>query len=184
MPTINKPRPRKTSPRSKGEPRATQATSDRLKELWATPEFRQKMNQRDRARIAAAKLNPAKFSRYGVPDGMRRAEAKLAWAEAGELADRFITVLKQNGELPDLQHEGNTTLHAGTEILIPQSDDGMAEAALREAFVLAVGPSGPAVKAAALNIVLTYTRAKPATQTRLRQGRATDFLDGLVAGEG
>jgi hypothetical protein len=142
------------------------------------------MNQRDRARIAAAKLNPAKFSRYGVPDGMRRPEAKLVWAEAGELADRFITVLKKNGELPDLQHEGDTTLHAGTEILIPQSDDGMAEVALREAFVLAVGPSGPAVKAAALNIVLAYTRAKPASQTRLRQGRPTDFLDGLAEDEG
>jgi hypothetical protein len=176
--------PRKTSSRRKGEPRASQATSDRLKELWATPEFREKMKQRDQARIAAAKDNPAKFSRYGVPDGMRRAEAKLAWAKAAELADRFIAVLKQHGELPDLQHEGDTTLHAGTEILIPQSDEGMAEVALREAFVLAVGPSGPAVKAAALNIVLTYTRAKPATQTRLRQGRPTDFLDALAAGEG
>jgi hypothetical protein len=175
--------PRKTSSRRKGEPRATQATSDRLKELWATPEFREKMNQRDRARIAAAKLNPAKFSRYGVPDGMRRPEAKLAWAKAGELADRFITVLKQNGELPDLRHEGDATLHAATGILIPQSDEGMAEAALREAFVLAVGPSGPTVKAAALHIVLAYTRAKPATQTRFRQGRPTDFLDSLAAAE-
>jgi hypothetical protein len=60
----------------------------------------------------------------------------------------------------------------------------MAEAALREAFVLAVGPSGPAVKAAAINTVLTFTKARPATKTRLRQGAATDFLDGLVAGEG
>jgi hypothetical protein len=186
MPMINQSRPRKTSSRRKGEPRATQATSDRLKELWATPEFREKMYQRDRARIAAAKRNPAKFSRYGVPDGMRRPEAKLAWAKAGELADRFITVLKRNGELADNPQDGgdNTKPHDGTGILIPLSEDGMAEAALREAFVLAVGPSGPAVKAAALNIVLTYTRAKPATQTRLMQGRATDFLDGLVADQG
>jgi hypothetical protein len=50
--------------------------------------------------------------------------------------------------------------------------------------VLAVGPSGPAVKAAATNTVLTYTRAKPATQTRLREGSVTDFLNGLAAGEG
>jgi hypothetical protein len=184
MPTINKPRPRKTSTRSKGEPRATQATSDRLKELWATPEFRDKMKQRDQARIAAAKRNPAKFSRYGVPDGMRRPEAKLAWARARELADRFIAVLKRNGVLPDHQYEVDATPHAGTGILIPLSDDGMAEAALREAFVLAMGPSGPAVKAAAINTVLTYTRARPATQTRLRQGSATDFLDGLVADQG
>jgi hypothetical protein len=182
--TINKPR--KTSSRRKGEPRTTQATSDRLKELWATPAFREKMKQRDQARIAAAKDNPAKFSRYGVPDGMRRPEAKLAWARASELAGRFITVLKQNGELADDSQDGgdNTKLDEGTGILIPQSDEGMAEVALREAFVLAVGPSGPAVKAAALNIVLAYTRAKPATQTRLRQGRPTDFLDLLAAGEG
>ena len=181
----SKQTPRKKSPRSKGEPRATQAISERLKELWATPEFREKMKQRDQARIAAAKRNPAKFSRYGVPDGMRRPEATLAWAEAGELADRFITVLKQNGELADNPQEGdNTKPHEGTGILIPLSDAEMAEVALREAFVLAVGPSGPAVKAAAINTVLTYTRARPATQTRLRQGSATDFLDGLVADQG
>ncbi len=140
------------------------------------------MKQRDQARIAAAKRNPAKFSRYGVPDGMRRPEATLAWTRANELADRFIAVLKRNGELSDHQHEARA--HAGSGILIPLSEAGMAEAALREAFVLAVGPSGPAVKAAAINTVLTYTRARPATQTRLRQGSATDFLDGLAAAEG
>jgi hypothetical protein len=149
------------------------------------------MQRRDQDRIAAAKLNPTKFSRYGVPDGMRRPEATLAWAKASDLADRFIEVLKRNGELPDdLPPHGIGHNSAGLDIspllLLhhPISDDVMAEAALREAFVLAVGPSGPAVKAAAINTVLEYTRAKPTTQTRLRQGRATDFLDGLVAGEG
>src|ERR1700720_601602 len=93
----SKQTPRKKSPRRKGEPRATRAISDRLKELWATPEFREKMKQRDQARIAAARRNPAKFSRYGVPDGMRRPEATMAWARANELADRFIAVLKRNG---------------------------------------------------------------------------------------
>src|SRR5207302_10638397 len=52
--------PRKKSSRTKGAPRATQATSARLKELWATAEFREKMKQRDQARITAAKQNPAK----------------------------------------------------------------------------------------------------------------------------
>lgn len=178
--------PRKTSSRRKGEPRATQATSDRLKELWATPQFREKMKQRDQDRIAAAKRNPAKFSRYGVPDGMRRPEAKLAWAAANELADKFITILRGNGELADNPQDGddNTKPDEGTGIVTPLNEDAMAEAALREAFVLAVGPSGPAVKAAAIKTVLTYTRAKPATHTRLRQGRVTDFLDELAAGEG
>src|SRR5262245_34742024 len=78
-------KPRKKSPRTTGAPRATKATSARLKELWATPEFREKMKKRDQARIAAAKHNPTRFSRYGVPDGMRRSEAEHLWARANEL---------------------------------------------------------------------------------------------------
>jgi hypothetical protein len=182
MPMINKSRPRKTSSRSKGEPRATQAISERLKKLWATPEFREKMKQRDQARVAAAKRHPTKFSRYGVPDGMRRAEATLAWTRANELADRFIAVLKRNGEIPDRQQEVVLAHAAGSDILIPTTEAGMAEAALREAFVLAVGPSTPVIKAQAINTVLTYTRAKPATKAKLRHGAAEDFLAGLTAG--
>jgi hypothetical protein len=140
------------------------------------------MKQRDQDRIDAAKRDPAKFTRYRVPDGMRRREATLAWARASELADRFIAVLKQNGEISDHQHE--TTTQAGSGIIVPVSDEGMAEAALREAFVLAVGPSAPAIKTAAINTVLTYTKARPATQIRLTKAPATDFLDGLAAGEG
>jgi len=140
------------------------------------------MKQRDQARIAAAKRAPAKFTRYRVPDGMRRREATLAWARASELADRFIAVLKQNGDIADHHHE--TTTDAGSSIVVPVSDAGMAEVALREAFLLAVGPSAPAIKTAAINTVLTYTQARPATQTRLRLGSATDFLDELAAGKG
>jgi hypothetical protein len=178
MPMIAKRRRRKTSSRRKGVTRDTQAISARLRELWATPEFREKMKQRDQARIAAAKHDPRKFSRYGVPDGMRRPEARLAWTRANELADRFIAVLKRNGELPDHRHVV-TPHETSSDIVIPETDEGMAEAALREAFVLAVGPSTPVVKAAAINTVLAYTLAKPVSETRLRHGAAEDFLKGL-----
>jgi hypothetical protein len=175
---ISERAPRKKSPRRKGTPRATQAASERLKELWTTPEFREKMKQRDQARIKIAKRNPTKFSRYGVPDGMRRAEATLAWAQANELADRFIAALKQSGEISD---ESYTVIgKAGTNILVPTTEDGLAELALREAFVLAVGPSTPQVKAQAINTVLTYTKAKPASRAKLQLGEATDFLDELA----
>jgi hypothetical protein len=166
---------RKKSPRTKGTPRATRATSERLKELWATAEFREKMKRRDQARIKAAKRNPTRFSRYGVPDGMRREEATLAWALASELADRFIAALKQNGEIPE---ESFTVIgKAGSNILIPTTDDGLAEMALREAFVRAVGPSMPQVKTQAINTVLTYTKAKPASRAKLLLGEVTDFID-------
>ena len=172
--------PRKKSPRIKGIPRATRATSERLKELWATAEFREKMKRRDQARIKTAKRNPTKFSRYGVPDGMRRAEATLAWAQANDFADRFIAALKQNGEIPEESYIP-VIGKAGNNILVPTSDDGLAEVALREAFVLAVGPSMPQVKTQAINTVLTYTKAKPASRAKLQLGEITAFLDEIVS---
>lgn len=177
--TTTKSRPRKKSARGKGAPRATKATSARLKELWATPEFREKMKRRDKARIAAAKADPAKFYRYGVPDGMRRAEAEHLWARANELADRFIEGLKAKGELPDLPRQVAKNSDGG--IFVPPSDEGKAEGALREAFVLAVGPSTPRVKAQAINIVLTYTKAKPTGKEALLRDRPEDFLNTLIA---
>lgn len=171
--------PRKKSPRTEGTPRATRATSERLKELWATAEFREKMKQRDQARIKTAKRNPTKFSRYGVPDGMRRAVATLAWAQANDLADRFIAALKQNGEIPE---ESYTVIgKADSNILIPTTDNGLAEVALREAFVLAVGPSTPRAKAQAINTVLLYTRAKPSSKAALMLHRPEDFLDAIIS---
>ena len=83
------------------------------------------MKQRDQARIEAAKLNPTKFSRYGVPDGMRRAEATLAWAQANELADRFIAALKRIGEIPENNYA--VVSRDGRTILAPATDAGLAE---------------------------------------------------------
>jgi hypothetical protein len=174
--TTRKPKPRKKTPRTKGSPRATRATSDRLKELWATPEFRERMKQRDKDRIEAAKSNPAAFSRLGIPDGMKRAEAMRFWTQADELAEKFIVALKKTGEISDDPHAA-TVLYKG--IRVPATDDGLAEVALRKAFVLAVGPTSPQVKSNALNIVLTYTRAKPAIKAKLRLGEVTQFLDAI-----
>ncbi|MCK1268494.1 hypothetical protein IVB44_29010 [Bradyrhizobium sp. 49] len=94
-------KPGKKSLRTKGSPRVTRATSDRLKELWATPEFRERMKQRDKDRIEAAKSNPAAFSRLGIPDGMKRAEAIRLWTQTDALADKFIVALRKTGEIPE-----------------------------------------------------------------------------------
>ncbi|MGY4367894.1 hypothetical protein ACVW1A_003959 [Bradyrhizobium sp. LB1.3] len=174
--TTRKPKPRKKSLRTKGSPRATRATSERLKELWATPEFRERMKQRDKDRIKGAKSNSAAFSRLGIPDGMKRSEALRLWTQADELADKFIVALKKTGEIPD-DSDAATVLYKGFRV--PATDDGLAEGALRQAFVLAVGPTSPQVKAKALNIVLTYTRAKPAHKAKLLLGEVTEFLDAI-----
>jgi hypothetical protein len=141
------------------------------------------MKQRDEARIAAAKQNPENFWRRGVPDGMRKADADAKWAEANQLADRFIQIMKEQGELPDeeivevttLDDEGNKETMS---VPVPVSDNGKAERALREAFVLAVGPTNLQTKTQAIRIVLDFTRSKPESKTKLTVNPMA-FLDDL-----
>jgi hypothetical protein len=168
--------PRKKSSRAKGKSK-NPAVSSALKILWATPEFREKMKQRDANRIAAAKLNPEKFWRRGVPDGMRKRDAAPLWDRANQLADRFIQIMKDVGELPADEHvvvkgeDGEDTL-----VTVPATDAGKAEAALRQAFVLAVGPSTQQVQIQAINTVLNFTKSKPESKSKLTLNKAEDFL--------
>jgi hypothetical protein len=140
------------------------------------------MKLRDEARIAAAKLNPENFWRRGVPDGMRKADADALWAEAHKLADRFIQIMKDQGELPDevfevvtVDSEGETQTISAS---VPVTDNGKAERALREVFVLAVGPSTQAVKLQAAKTVLDFTKSKPESKTKLTVNPMS-FLDEL-----
>lgn len=175
--------PRKKSPRSTKTKRKSPSFSSTLKGLWATPEFREKMKQRDADRLAAAKLNPQNFWRRGVPDGMRKADADALWADANKLADRFIQIMKDKGELPDEEIVEVVTVDSEGEastmsVSVPVTDAGKAERALREVFVLAVGPSTQQVKVQAANTVLAYTKAKPESKTKLTVNPMS-FLDDL-----
>lgn len=142
------------------------------------------MRLRDERMLADRKANPAKYSRSGVPDGMRRAQAEPLWARARELADRFIQIMKDNGELPPdevvnvLDDEGEIT-----QVTVPNTDNGKAEAALKEAFVLAVGPSDQKIKIQAINTVLNFTKSKPESKSKLTLNKAEDFLDAIANGD-
>jgi hypothetical protein len=167
--------PRKKSPRGKGKRSFNYGVSNKLKELWQTPEFREKMRLRTERMLADRKANPAKYSRYGVPDGMRRAQAEPLWARARQLADRFIQIMKDKGELPDLDDADIYDL-----VEVPDSDAGKAEAALKEAFVLAIGPSDQKIKIQAINTVLNFTKSKPESRSKLTLNKAEDFLDAIA----
>jgi hypothetical protein len=67
-----------------------------------------------------------------------------------------------------------------TEMVVPESDEEKAIVALREAFLLAVGPTAIPEKIKAINTVLAYTKTKPEAQHKLRVEKAEDFLD-LIA---
>jgi hypothetical protein len=169
--------PRKTSPRTL-KPHKKTGAGDALRALWKTPEFREKMRLRDEARDADRKLNPWKYTRAGVPDGMRKRDALPLWEKAQKLADRFVQIMKDVGELPAdefvdvVDADGEVTI-----VAVPKSDTGKAEAALREAFVLAVGPSTQQIKIQAINTVLNFTKSKPESKSKLTLNKAEDFLD-------
>lgn len=175
---------RKRSPRGKGRGLNAKAvsarTSAQMKELWKNPEFREKMRVRNEWLRADRKAHPEKYKRTGVPDGMRRPQSLPLWARARELADRFIKIMKDKGELPDeevilVDDDGAETL-----VKVPTGDAGKAEAALREAFVLAVGPSDQKIKIQAINTVLNFTKSKPETKSKLTLNKAEDFLDAVA----
>jgi hypothetical protein len=70
-----------------------------MRALWQDPEFRAKMAARDRKHSEDSKINPEKYKRTGIPDGMTRKQAAPLWKRAYELADKFIQVLKDTGRL-------------------------------------------------------------------------------------
>lgn len=142
---------RKTSPRGTTGRKNT-ASSEMMKLRWQDPEYRARMT---------AQLNANRGSRTRVPDGMRKAEAEKLWAKANELAGDFITMLHDEGDLP---------------LVVPGSDEAKGEAALKEAFVLAIGPGDNKIKTANIRTVLEWTRAKPESKSKITVNKAEDWL--------
>jgi hypothetical protein len=137
------------------------------------------MKKRDENRSRMMKEEPWRFFRRGVPNGMRKWQSEPLWAEARQLADRFIQIMKDKGELPDekvviTDDEGYESI-----VSVPTTDSGKAEAALREAFVLAVGPATQNVKIQAINTVLNFTKSRPESKTKLTLNPEA-FLDAVA----
>jgi len=156
--------------------------SEKMKAHWQDPEFRAKMAERDRKREEMRKAEPARFSRLGIPHGMRRDEAQKLWAVAEKQADKIIKTLKDKGILPTEEQAVEpavpvaptvpvgTTIAAAPAIAVPSTDAGMAEAVMREAFRLALGPTGTRHRMQALDIILKYTRLPPISVLGLAMG--------------
>jgi hypothetical protein len=139
--TTNNPRPTKTGRRSP-------AQSEALRKLWQDPAYRSKMIASRHRSTEDRRKDPLKYSRLGVPTGMRKAEAMVLWDTAGKIADAIIGALEADGVLP--------------EAVIPDSDDAVAKACLRELAVIAFGPGKDRrTKLMALHALLKYTKGPP-----------------------
>jgi hypothetical protein len=103
---------------------------------------------------------------------MRKEEANKLWAVAEKQADKIMQTLKAEGVLPAAETAAAT---------VPDTEDGMAEGVLREAFKLALGPTGTRAKLGALNMVLKFTRLPPMAVLKLATGDAElSVLDAMV----
>jgi hypothetical protein len=146
---------RKTSSRTKRFPRKP-AAGQRLKELWQTPEFRERMRQRNRDLAERMKTDPEfrlRCTRVGVPDGYRRRHMERLRPEARAAAERFIKRMEDEGQLP--------------QVTVPGSDEEMAKEVLKEAYMLAVLPGDQRERLAAMRTVLEYTKSKPASTQKI-----------------
>lgn len=154
------------------------------KEQWADPQFREKMKERDAKIQRQLKEDPWAMKTWGVPLGIGgKKNAIPLWRDAHKLADRYLDFMKKTGQAPanmavTVVERDNIIPH--TEMVVPDSDEEKAVIMLREAFLLAVGPTAIPEKLKAINTVLAYTKTKPEAQHKLRVEKAEDFLD-LIA---
>ena len=132
--------------------------SARLKELWQDPEWRAKQIEHlNKAREKSRKGG----IRYGVPDGMRRHQAKWFWRQAKFEATLTIKKLEAAG--------------------IISADEEHAKEALHTALTVMRGPQNQGTRLAAAKLVLEYTKAKPAQKQEVTINKAEEWLEAVVA---
>ena len=143
---------RKTSPRPSKGVRKISAASNKLKALWADPEWRARQQEKNRAAVAARKGQ----GRFGVPDGMRKAEADKLWAEAKESAKQTMAELEKAG--------------------LFENDEAGAKEALEAAIGVMRSPQNQKIKLDAASLVLKYTKAAPASKSEITVNKAEEWL--------
>jgi hypothetical protein len=145
---IGAPRP-STAKHRKPHRRPNQAIA--MKHRWVDPAFRAKQIEGRQRTACDRARHPDKYSRAGVPNGMRKAEAQALWDEASTLADAAMKRLEEQGVVG--------------RVVVPDTDDAIAKACLHEAFTMSLGPGNVRQRLAAARLVLAYTKPKPPTVT-------------------
>lgn len=142
------------------------------------------MKVRDANLKKMRKDDPWAVKTWGVPLGIGGKKAAIPlWRAAHGLADKYLDYMKKTDQAPsdmDVTVVERPNIIPHTQMVIPESDEEKAVVMLREAFLLAVGPTAIPEKIKAINTVLAYTKTKPEAVSRLKVEKAEDFLD-LIA---
>jgi hypothetical protein len=132
------------------------------KQLWQDPDHRTKMISARHRSADDRRKNPHHYSRLGVPNGWRKTEAMKALVQAHEIADTIITDFEQRGIV--------------STVVVPDSDEEIAKAALREAVVMALAPGDKRTRLMAINTVLKFTKALPVQRHATTLTTADEWL--------
>jgi hypothetical protein len=142
------------------------------------------MKERDAKTKQLRKDDPWAVKPWGIPLNIGGKKAAIPlWRAAHKLADKYLDYMKKTGQAPsdmDVKVIDRPNVMPHTEYVVPDSEEEMAVIALRELFLIAVGPTALPEKIKAANAVLAYTKTKPESSTKLRVEKAEDFLD-LIA---
>jgi hypothetical protein len=88
--------------------------------------------------------------------------------------------MEDKGEIPTDEVVQVVTAVGVENVTVPGTEAGMAKAALKQAFVLAVGPVDRKIQIQAINTVLNFTKSKPESKSKLTLNKAEDFLDSIL----
>ena len=115
------------------------------------------------AQRRGGKKGGARSSRRGVPDGWRREEIELARKFAREEAERIVDYMERTGKVSFEDEASKTALLYCVE-------------------VIRAGDKAEATKdrLKACDLVLQYTKIKPAQRVEARVTQAEEFLDNLA----
>jgi hypothetical protein len=151
---------RKTSPRpSRYRGRLKKpGVSENNRKHWADPVWRAMMMEKRRL---AGLRKLGNTDRYGIPDGMRKAEADALNQAAKESAEQTMSDLKKTGVLDGV--------------------DPRSEEALETSIGIMRKPGDKKVQLAAARLVLEYTKSKPASKVEATVNAAEAWLAAITS---
>lgn len=157
-------KPLATSPRCYKSPelqkRMGAKASAALKKCWADPEWVAALMAKRKAVMPTPGNLPRRYTRFGVPNGMRKDQAKRFWRQSKFEATLTVKKLEKAGILDDT--------------------DDMAKEALRYSLTVMRGPVNQPIGLAAAKQVLEWTKAKPATKQEVTLNKAEEWLAAIT----
>jgi hypothetical protein len=125
---------------------------------WQDPEKRERMLKGIREANAKRKAE-GRYSRFGIPDGMRKWESDIEWNFARMYAKEVTKIMVDNGTI----------------------EDPKVEEAFKAAVEVLHSPMTQTIKLQAARLILDFCKAKPVQKSEVTVATAEDWLKQVTA---